>query len=82
MIETNFKIDGMSCGGCVRSVTNVLKALPGVEVDSVTVGGAQLRMAPDETIEKGVVKVDPNMMTGILIYGFAQSNLKEATYGR
>ena len=56
MIETNFKIDGMSCGGCVRSVTNILKALPGVEVDSVAVGGAQLRMDPDETVEKRVVE--------------------------
>ena len=24
------KIGGMTCGGCVRSVTNVLKKLPGV----------------------------------------------------
>jgi copper chaperone len=56
MIETNFKIDGMSCGGCVRSVTNVLKALPGVEVDSVTVGGAQLRLAADPMTEMHVVE--------------------------
>ena len=24
------KVEGMSCGGCVKSVTNVLAALPGV----------------------------------------------------
>ncbi len=24
------KVEGMSCGGCVKSVTNVLSALPGV----------------------------------------------------
>ena len=56
MIETHYKIDGMSCGGCVRSVTNVLKAVPGVEVESVTVGTARLRLAADETTEMRVVE--------------------------
>ena len=56
MIETHYKIDGMSCGGCVRSVTSVLKALPGVEVESVTVGTARLRLAADETTEMRVVE--------------------------
>ena len=30
METTTLKVDGMSCGGCVKSVTNVLSALPGV----------------------------------------------------
>ena len=30
METTTLKVDGMSCGGCVKSVTNVLAALPGV----------------------------------------------------
>jgi copper chaperone len=30
METTELKVGGMTCGGCVRSVTNVLKALPGV----------------------------------------------------
>ena len=30
METTTIKIEGMSCGGCVKSVTNVLGALPGV----------------------------------------------------
>ena len=30
METTTIKVDGMSCGGCVKSVTNVLAALPGV----------------------------------------------------
>ena len=29
--ELTLKIAGMSCGGCVRSVSGVLSALPGVE---------------------------------------------------
>ena len=31
METTILKIDGMTCGGCVASVTRVLKAIPGVE---------------------------------------------------
>ena len=31
METKNLQISGMTCGGCVRSVTNVLKAVPGVE---------------------------------------------------
>ncbi len=30
METITLKVDGMSCGGCVKSVTNVLAALPGV----------------------------------------------------
>ena len=30
METTTIKVEGMSCGGCVKSVTNVLGALPGV----------------------------------------------------
>jgi copper chaperone len=30
MTEVTIKVEGMSCGGCVRNVTQVLKALPGV----------------------------------------------------
>lgn len=31
MNEVTLKVEGMSCGGCVRNVTGVLTALPGVE---------------------------------------------------
>jgi copper chaperone len=30
METTTIKVDGMSCGGCVKSVTSVLTALDGV----------------------------------------------------
>jgi len=30
MEHTLIKVDGMSCGGCVKSVNGVLTALPGV----------------------------------------------------
>ena len=36
METTVLKVHGMTCGGCVRSVTNVLKTLPGVAAAEVS----------------------------------------------
>jgi len=36
METTTIKISGMTCGGCVKSVTRVLTALPGVEKADVS----------------------------------------------
>ena len=36
METTTLKIDGMTCGGCVASVTRVLRAVPGVSDATVT----------------------------------------------
>ena len=30
-VTTKFAVDGMTCGGCVRSVTRVVSELPGVK---------------------------------------------------
>ena len=40
MATTTLKIDGMSCGHCVKAVTMALQELPGVQVRDVTVGQA------------------------------------------
>lgn len=42
--EKTFTISGMSCGGCVNSLTRVLKAVPGIEPLQVEVGKARLRL--------------------------------------
>jgi copper chaperone CopZ len=39
-------IGGMSCDGCVASVTRVLSRLPGVRVLEVAVGSAKIATAP------------------------------------
>ena len=44
MSEKTYTIKGMSCGGCVNSLTRVLKAVPGVEPVKIEVGRAQLRI--------------------------------------
>lgn len=47
MEEVTLKVEGMSCGGCVRNVTGVLKALPGVSEADVSLDAAQARVRFD-----------------------------------
>lgn len=47
-IEKTFIINGMSCGGCVNSLTRVLKTVPGIEPIAVEVGKAALRLDSDQ----------------------------------
>ena len=57
-VEKTFKIQGMSCGGCVNSLTRVLKAVPGIEPVKVEVGRAVLKFDPalvtTETVKAAV----------------------------
>lgn len=48
METTTIKVAGMTCQGCVRSVTRVLQAVPGVEAVAVSLekGEAELRYDP------------------------------------
>jgi copper chaperone len=39
-----FTISGMSCFGCVNSLTKVLSTVPGIELLRIDVGTAQLRL--------------------------------------
>ena len=43
-IDKTFTISGMSCGGCVNSLTRVLKSVPGIEPLKIEVGKAHLRL--------------------------------------
>ena len=43
------KVEGMSCGHCVRAVTEALKTAPGVEVDQVQIGTATGRYDESST---------------------------------
>ena len=42
MDRIELKIDGMSCGHCVRAVEGALKGVPGVTVEAVAVGSARV----------------------------------------
>lgn len=48
MMETTIvKVGGMSCGGCVKSVTGVLEALPGVGKAEVSLETGEARVDYD-----------------------------------
>lgn len=47
MTEVSIKVAGMSCGGCVRNVTGVLKALPGVTDADVSLDEGVARVSYD-----------------------------------
>ena len=54
-IDKTFTISGMSCGGCVNSLTRVLKSVPGIEPIKIEGGRAQLRLDA-ERVNSQVVK--------------------------
>ena len=55
MTRANLEIQGMSCDHCIRAVNHALAALPGVAVESVRLGRADVRY--DET------KITPDLLT-------------------
>lgn len=46
-METTINVQGMTCGGCVASVTRVLKAIDGVEQVDVKLDPGQARVVYD-----------------------------------
>jgi copper chaperone len=49
MDRLTMKIDGMSCGHCVGSVTKALESLDGVDVEQVKIGEATVAYDPATT---------------------------------
>lgn len=47
METTVLKVNGMTCGGCVRSVGNVLKAVPGVTSAEVSLEKSEAQVTFD-----------------------------------
>lgn len=48
MTKVTLKVEGMSCGGCVASVTRVLSALPGVSDAAVSLQAGTAQVTFDE----------------------------------
>ena len=50
-METSvIKVGGMSCQGCVRNITGVLAAVPGVATAEVSLEAAEARVAFDPQV--------------------------------
>jgi copper chaperone len=56
MERITLKIDGMSCGGCVRQVTKALTKVPGVSVEQVQVGTATVSIDPQTTSKESLLQ--------------------------
>ena len=57
MKETReFTIEGMTCGNCIRHVTNALQAIEGVEIKDVGIGSARIAYDPDQVAEDRVLE--------------------------
>jgi len=42
MRQTTLHIEGMSCGHCVDAVNRALSVIPGVRIDAIRIGRAEL----------------------------------------
>ena len=49
MKHLKLEVSGMSCGHCVSAVRDALGAIPGVKVDSVSVGSASVTYDESKT---------------------------------
>ncbi|HEX2217416.1 MAG TPA: cation transporter [Gemmatimonadales bacterium] len=43
MKQATLHIEGMSCGHCLNAVNRALSALPGVQIDALRIGRADVR---------------------------------------
>jgi len=57
MDRIKLKIDGMSCGHCVRTVDKALKGMNGVQVEQVAVGSATVSYDPAATSTDEIARV-------------------------
>ena len=55
MQTTELKVDGMTCGSCVASVTKALKRVPGVQDVEVDLGSGIARVRGEHAAQGGVV---------------------------
>jgi copper chaperone len=70
MTRANLEIQGMSCDHCIRAVNHALAALPGVAVESVRLGRADVRY--DET------KITPDLLTAAVTDAGYSATLSDA----
>ena len=57
MEPLHLTIEGMTCQHCVRAVEGRLRKTPGVEVDAVAIGSADLRFNPAVINEEQIADV-------------------------
>jgi copper chaperone CopZ len=66
-MRTTLTIDGMTCGHCVKAVTEALRALPGARDVEVAVGRASFTSdaPPDESAVRAAIDEAGYSVTGL-----------------
>jgi copper chaperone len=54
MKDITLAIDGMSCGHCLNAVNKAISSVPGVEIKTVRLGHAELRVPEGDAISDQV----------------------------
>lgn len=54
MKDITLAIGGMSCGHCLNAVNKAIAAVPGVEVKSVQIGRAEIRVPESSAADQAV----------------------------
>jgi copper chaperone CopZ len=57
MESVHLTIEGMTCEHCVRAVDGRLRKTPGVQVERVAVGSAELHFDPKQTTVDAIAEV-------------------------
>ncbi|HEU4641841.1 MAG TPA: cation transporter [Gemmatimonadaceae bacterium] len=57
MKSIDLAISGMSCGHCVRAVSQALAEVPGVQVENVGIGSARIRAGDDPAVNAAIEAV-------------------------
>jgi len=71
MAKVALKIEGMSCGHCVKAVDQALKSLAGVQVEQVNVGSAVVAYDP--------AAVQPAAIEAVVVEeGYRVTSIEEA----
>ena len=56
MRQITFHVDGMSCGHCLNAINQALAAVPGVEIESVRIGRADVRYDEGRTDPDAIIR--------------------------
>ena len=56
MNKLTLELKGMGCGGCIKNVRKALDALPGVAVQNVAVGSAELAYDPAHSSPQVIIE--------------------------
>lgn len=72
MKDITLAISGMSCGHCLNAVNKAIAAVPGVEIKSVQIGRAEVRVPDSTSADQAVKSAVEN--AGYKVEGLIQAN--------